>query len=69
MQGSKEQHHTSGHPHIEEKVFSDEEFTALIDPILHMDDTSRDGYIDYPEFVKAQLKAAENQKNNPNNKK
>lgn len=41
-----------------EKIFVDEELTNLIDPILNMDDTDGDGYIDYPEFVKAQQKAA-----------
>ncbi|KAL5286456.1 MCFD2 family protein [Megaselia abdita] len=55
-QGSKEHH--EGKPHVEEKVFSDEELVALIDPILKMDDTSRDGFIDYPEFIKAQQKAS-----------
>lgn len=40
----------------EEKVLSDEELAALIDPILQMDDTSGDGYIDYLEFVKSQEK-------------
>lgn len=34
---------------------------ALIDPILKMDDTSQDGFIDYPEFIRAQQKAAANQ--------
>ncbi|XP_030370087.1 putative mediator of RNA polymerase II transcription subunit 26 isoform X1 [Scaptodrosophila lebanonensis] len=57
-QGSKEQPNGEK-PHVEEKVFSDEELIALIDPILQMDDTSRDGYIDYPEFIKAQQKASE----------
>ncbi|XP_039954182.1 probable serine/threonine-protein kinase irlF isoform X1 [Bactrocera neohumeralis] len=56
-QGSKEQPHNEQTPHVEEKIFSDEELVALIDPILQMDDTSRDGYIDYPEFIKAQQKA------------
>ncbi|XP_017847268.1 PAX-interacting protein 1 isoform X1 [Drosophila busckii] len=59
-QGSKEQHNGEK-PHVEEKVFSDEELVALIDPILQMDDTSKDGFIDYPEFIKAQQKAAEKQ--------
>lgn len=59
-QGSKEQPNGEK-PHVEEKVFSDEELVALIDPILQMDDTSRDGFIDYPEFIKAQQKAAEKQ--------
>ncbi|KAF5288358.1 hypothetical protein FQA39_LY15448 [Lamprigera yunnana] len=52
-QGSK-----SGPNHIEEKIFQDEELATLIDPILNMDDGNRDGYIDYPEFVRAQQKAA-----------
>ncbi|XP_067618030.1 lymphotoxin beta receptor inhibitor isoform X2 [Eurosta solidaginis] len=56
-QGSRDQQHNEQVPHIEEKIFSDEELVALIDPILQMDDTSRDGYIDYPEFIKAQQKA------------
>ncbi|XP_017139909.1 nuclear transcription factor Y subunit beta isoform X1 [Drosophila miranda] len=60
-QGSKEQPNGEK-PHVEEKVFSDEELVALIDPILQMDDTSRDGYIDYPEFIKAQQKASEKQR-------
>jgi len=30
----------------------------LIDPILTMDDTNFDGFIDYPEFVIAQNKAS-----------
>ncbi|XP_059614687.1 general transcriptional corepressor trfA-like isoform X2 [Phlebotomus argentipes] len=58
-QGSKE--HREGQPQVEEKLFSDEELVALIDPILQMDDLSRDGYIDYPEFIKAQQKAASHQ--------
>lgn len=43
---------------MEEKIFKDEELVTLIDPILNMDDSDRDGYIDYPEFVRAQQKAA-----------
>ncbi|XP_066584508.1 multiple coagulation factor deficiency protein 2 homolog [Prorops nasuta] len=42
----------------EEKVFKDEELVNLIDPILSMDDTNKDGFIDYPEFIRAQQKAA-----------
>lgn len=45
-------------PQIEEKIFTDEELVQLIDPILKMDDTSNDGFIDYPEFIRAQQKAA-----------
>ncbi|KAK7595495.1 hypothetical protein V9T40_013320 [Parthenolecanium corni] len=40
------------------KLFSDEELVNLIDPILKMDDSNNDGYIDYTEFVRAQQKAA-----------
>ncbi|KAF4519175.1 hypothetical protein B566_EDAN008238 [Ephemera danica] len=43
------------------KLFSDQELISLIDPILSMDDTNRDGFIDYPEFVQAQHKAAATQ--------
>lgn len=52
-QGSKEK---AGQ--IEDKIFKDEELITLIDPILNVDDSNRDGYIDYPEFVRAQQKAA-----------
>jgi hypothetical protein len=41
-----------------EKLFKDEELVNLIDPILAVDDTNNDGYIDYPEFVRAQQKSA-----------
>lgn len=52
-QGSREK---SGQ--VEDKIFKDEELVTLIDPILNVDDFNRDGYIDYPEFVRAQHKAA-----------
>lgn len=48
---------------IEEKVFKNDELTELIDPILKMDDINNDGYIDYPEFIRAQQKAV--QQNQP----
>ncbi|VVC99455.1 unnamed protein product [Leptidea sinapis] len=55
-----EQGHTDapqqGQPPVGEKIFKDEELINLIDPILNMDDHNRDGYIDYPEFVRAQQK-------------
>ncbi|KAH8345210.1 hypothetical protein KR059_008866, partial [Drosophila kikkawai] len=41
---------------LDAKTLSDEELALLIDPILEMDDTSRDGFIDYPEFIKARIK-------------
>ena len=41
-----------------EKIFKEEELEALIDPILGMDDVNKDGFIDYPEFIQAQQKAA-----------
>ncbi|KAM7359580.1 uncharacterized protein ACRADG_000205 isoform 2-T2 [Cochliomyia hominivorax] len=61
-QGSKDAHASDGQqPTVEEKIFTDEELVALIDPILQMDDTSKDGYIDYPEFMRAQQKSQQNQ--------
>lgn len=42
----------------QEKLFGDEELVGLIDPIFAVDDTNNDGFIDYPEFVQAQHKAA-----------
>ncbi|XP_076683231.1 lymphotoxin beta receptor inhibitor isoform X3 [Andrena cerasifolii] len=53
-QGNKE----VGGPNAAEKLFKDEELVTLIDPILSMDDTNNDGYIDYPEFIQAQQNAA-----------
>ncbi|RLU26964.1 hypothetical protein DMN91_000763 [Ooceraea biroi] len=41
-----------------DKLFKDEELVQLIDPILGMDDANNDGYIDYPEFIRAQQNAA-----------
>ena len=43
-----------------DKLFKDEELVQLIDPILSMDDGNNDGYIDYPEFIRAQQNAAAN---------
>lgn len=42
----------------QEKLFGDEELVGLIDPIFGLDDTNNDGFIDYPEFIQAQHKAA-----------
>lgn len=58
--GQKDPH--SGEPvkAPEPKIFSDEELVKLIDPILTMDDVNKDGYIDYPEFIRAQSKASQN---------
>jgi len=53
-QGNKE----PGAPNAGDKLFKDEELVALIDPILGMDDVNKDGFIDYPEFIQAQQKAA-----------
>lgn len=47
---------TTNTPPSGEKIFNDDELINLIDPILNMDDSNRDGYIDYPEFVRAQAK-------------
>lgn len=46
-------------PAHQDKIFSNDELSALIDPILNSDDHNRDGFIDYPEFVRAQHKAAQ----------
>ncbi|EAT33456.1 AAEL014271-PA [Aedes aegypti] len=54
---SKNQEQT-GQPGHQDKIFSNDELSALIDPILSSDDHNRDGFIDYPEFVRAQHKAA-----------
>lgn len=56
--------HTGQQPQPD-KLFKDEELVALIDPILAMDDVNGDGYIDYPEFIKAQMKAAKTQQPQP----
>ncbi|XP_031838184.1 lymphotoxin beta receptor inhibitor isoform X2 [Nomia melanderi] len=53
-QGSKD----VGGPNAGEKMFKDEELVTLIDPIFSMDDSNNDGYIDYPEFIRAQKAAA-----------
>lgn len=51
-------HGAHGHSHNEllGKIFSDEEFSTQIDPVLANDDLNKDGYIDYPEFIYAQQK-------------
>ncbi|XP_055523816.1 uncharacterized protein LOC129717731 isoform X2 [Wyeomyia smithii] len=55
---SKNQPEQPGQPAHQDKIFSNDELSALIDPILSSDDHNRDGFIDYPEFVRAQNKAA-----------
>ncbi|XP_055618860.1 multiple coagulation factor deficiency protein 2 homolog isoform X2 [Toxorhynchites rutilus septentrionalis] len=55
---SKNQEAT-GQPGHQDKIFSNDELSALIDPILNSDDHNKDGFIDYPEFVRAQHKAAQ----------
>lgn len=62
-QGSKENHQDQQVPQVEEKIFTDDELNALIDPILQSDDLNHDGYIDYPEFIRAQQKSAANNQN------
>ncbi|KAH8245414.1 hypothetical protein KR032_009978 [Drosophila birchii] len=49
-------HDEGNNNQVNVKTLSDGELAALIDPILEMDDTSRDGFIDYPEFIKARDK-------------
>ncbi|CAA9994480.1 unnamed protein product [Nesidiocoris tenuis] len=48
----------TGQKPASEKLFKDDELVSLIDPILSLDDANSDGFIDYPEFVRAQQKAA-----------
>ncbi|XP_012548201.1 multiple coagulation factor deficiency protein 2 homolog [Bombyx mandarina] len=55
-QGHKQENPPSEAP-VGEKIFNEDELVNLIDPILNMDDHNRDGYIDYPEFVRAQQKS------------
>jgi len=50
----------SGMPVPEPKVFTDDELSQMIDPILQNDDKNRDGFIDYSEFVQAQASAQAN---------
>ncbi|CRK96415.1 CLUMA_CG009831, isoform A [Clunio marinus] len=57
-QGSKDNEHQQQVPQVEEKIFTDEELNTLIDPILQSDDLNKDGFIDYPEFIRAQQKSA-----------
>uniref|UniRef100_A0A2M4A9I6 Protein with signal anchor n=1 Tax=Anopheles triannulatus TaxID=58253 RepID=A0A2M4A9I6_9DIPT len=57
----------SGQPQHEEKIFSNDELASLIDPILNSDDHNQDGFIDYPEFVHAQNKAAQQQQEQQQN--
>jgi len=57
-------HKVEGQAPVEEKIFTEEDMVAMIDPILDDDDRNRDGFIDYGEFVAAQRKAMANQKAN-----
>lgn len=59
-QGSKENPEQAQIPQVEEKIFTDEDLNTLIDPILTSDDLNKDGFIDYPEFIRAQQKSAAN---------
>jgi len=36
------------------EAYSDEQMASMIDQILAEDDTNKDGYIDYPEFIASQ---------------
>jgi hypothetical protein len=57
-QGSKDTANPQQVPTVEEKIFTDDELNTLIDPILQSDDLNKDGFIDYPEFIRAQQKSA-----------
>ncbi|XP_064076214.1 multiple coagulation factor deficiency protein 2 homolog isoform X1 [Vanessa tameamea] len=62
-QNQQQQQQQQGSPPVGEKIFKDDELINLIDPILNMDDHNRDGFIDYPEFIRAQQKN-QNKENN-----
>lgn len=62
-QGTQHKQEDQQVPHVEEKIFTDEELNTLIDPILQSDDLNKDGYIDYPEFIRAQQRSAQQQQN------
>jgi hypothetical protein len=62
-QGSQQVPEGQQVPHVEEKIFTDEELNTLIDPILQSDDLNRDGFIDYPEFIRAQQRSQQQQQN------
>ncbi|KXJ17515.1 multiple coagulation factor deficiency protein 2 homolog [Exaiptasia diaphana] len=36
------------------ETYTDEQMSTMIDQILNEDDTNKDGYIDYPEFIASQ---------------
>lgn len=57
-------HQHEGAPPSGEKIFTDEELVTLIDPIMKQDDNNLDGYIDYPEFMRAQQRTAQIQADN-----
>ena len=52
MQAMNDYHKESGIE--EEKETSEEAMASTVDKILKYDDTNNDGYIDYPEYIKAQ---------------
>jgi len=35
-------------------TYTDDQMSTMIDQILNEDDTNKDGYIDYPEFIASQ---------------
>ncbi len=55
-------------PQVDEKIFTDEELNTLIDPILQSDDLNKDGYIDYPEFIRAQQRSQAQAQQNQNSR-
>lgn len=63
-QGNKSKQQIEENASTSEKVFTDDELVNLIDPIFDVDDTNKDGYIDYPEFVRAQQKSQAQSQNN-----
>jgi len=45
-----------GHDHEPPQIFMDEQLAFLVDPVLKSEDVNNDGFIDYAEFIAAQIK-------------
>lgn len=45
-----------GHDHEPPQIFEDEQLAFLVDPVLKTEDVNNDGFIDYAEFIAAQIK-------------
>jgi len=52
-----------GHDHEPPQIFEDEQLAFLVDPVLKTEDVNNDGFIDYAEFIAAQIKTKIKAKN------